>query len=83
MNQPPEGHALQPGAVVQIEDGAHPWYACLLIVTEVKAWGVQACCLIPQSNDGQQAVAQAYNRLPWAQIEYVGEAGLMPGEDTP
>jgi hypothetical protein len=60
--------------IVQIIDKEHPWYPCLLIVSEVKSWGVQACVLIPKSNDGSEAPAEAYNRLSFEKIAKVGEA---------
>lgn len=59
--------------IVQIVDEKHPWYPSLLIVSEVKTWGVQAYCLIPQSN-GENQTVQAYNRLKNEQVEKVGEA---------
>lgn len=59
--------------IVQIVDEKHPWYPSLLIVSEVKIWGVQVYCLIPQSNAENQTV-QAYNRLKNEQVKKVGEA---------
>ncbi len=64
--------------IVQIVDEAHPWYPCLLLVTEVKTWGVQACALIPQSNDGSRPPAHAYTRLRLAQVAKVGTAVVVP-----
>lgn len=65
--------------VVQIIDDGYAWYPCLLLVTQVRPWGVQACVLIPKSNDGSQPPSEAYTRLTWEQIAYVGTAQVVPG----
>jgi hypothetical protein len=70
------------GDIVQIVDEKHPWYPCLLIVSEVKSWGVQACTLIPKSNDSSEGPGEAYNRLPFEQIAIVGHAEVWH-ESTP
>lgn len=62
------------GDVIQITDQAHPWYPALLIVDEVKRWGVQAYVVVPKSNDGNQWPSLAYNRLTYDQIAQVGPA---------
>lgn len=59
--------------IVQLVDDAHPWYPCLLVVIEVKSWGVQAYAHVVDSNEAQNQ-GQAYNRLKWDQIERVGRA---------
>jgi hypothetical protein len=64
---------VAPGDVVQITNPDHPWFPCLLLVTEVKSWGVQAGVLIPESNS-ENKIATAYNRLNFDEIEYVGRA---------
>ena len=65
--------------IVQITDEKHPWFPCLLIVDEVKPWGVQAACLIPNSNK-QNDVRRAFNRLKTEQVEVVGRAAISFGE---
>ncbi len=69
---------VKEGDIVQIIDEADAWYPCLLIVTEPKSWGVQACALVPESNDGSQPPGQAYRRLAYAKIEKVGTAEVVP-----
>jgi len=64
--------------IVQIIDAKHPWFPCLLIVDEVKSWGVQAACLIPNSNT-KNDVGRAFNRLKTEQVEVVGEAVISFG----
>lgn len=62
--------------IVQIIDATHPWYPALMIVEEVKVWGVQAYCLIPQSNS-EHNLACMYNRLTNNQIMKVGHAEVV------
>lgn len=64
--------------IVQIVDQDHAWFPALLIVDEVKSWGVQAFVIIPNSNDGSEPISQAYNRLPFNKIEKVGKANIAP-----
>lgn len=64
------------GDIVQITDEKHPWYPALLIVDEVRNWGVIAYIIIPKSNDGTEPAPVAYNRLPYNQIARVGEATI-------
>jgi hypothetical protein len=70
---------MKKGDIVQITDEKHPWFPCLLIVDEVKSWGVQAACLIPKSNV-RNDVKQAFNRLKTEQVEVVGKAVISFGE---
>lgn len=69
------------GDIVQITDPEHPWYPCLLIVGEVKSWGVQACVLSPGSNDGSKPPGEFWNRLATVRFEVVGKARIVPGEE--
>jgi hypothetical protein len=63
--------------IIQITDAEHGWYPCLLIVSEVHPWGVQAYIHIPQTNDGSQPAETAYNRLANKQFEVVGNATIV------
>ena len=65
------------GDIVQIIEEKHPWFPCLLIVSEVKSWGVQAYALIPSANDGSSPPGSAYNRLTNEQIKKVGTAEVL------
>jgi len=71
--------SIEKGDIVQIVDEGHAWYPGLLIVDEVKPWGVQACLLMPVSNEPGSKCSQAWNRLRTAQIMKVGRAVIMPG----
>ncbi len=67
----------QIGDVIQIIDKEHPWFPCLLIVDEVKSFGVRAYALVPKSNDGSEAPSQALNRLKFDQILKIGNAAIV------
>ena len=67
---------IEEGDLVQIIDQEHSWFPCVLMVDEVKDWGVQACVIIPNSN----GVSRAYNRLKYDQIKKVGFSLFTFGE---
>lgn len=49
-----------------------------MIVTEPKSFGCQGFVPIPESNTGEKPCAQAFNRVKWADMEYVGKATFLP-----
>ena len=62
--------------IVQItENGQEGWVGCLMIVSEVKSWGVLAYTKMPCQGD-------AYLRVPFDQCELVGRALLVHPEDV-
>ncbi len=70
-------HELTEGSIIQITDDSHPWFPSLLIVSEVKTWGVQAFAFIPESNVAGPA-PRAYNRLKTGTFDVVGQAVIVP-----
>ena len=61
-------------AVVQVnEKGQQDWIGCLVQVSEVKGWGIQGWVHIPKSG-------QAYIRLKWEEIDYIGQAVMASVE---
>ena len=72
---------LKEGAVVQITDPSHHWFPCLLIVDEVRPWGIQGYAVVPISNAKPQSTSQAFIRLETAQFKYIGEAKVTTGEE--
>ena len=53
---------------------------CLLVVDEVKSWGVMGH--VQSLGKDQRAGGQAYIRLPWAEIEPTGgKAVWVPSEN--
>ena len=65
---------IKRGSIIQANENAKDWCGTVLIVDEVKSWGVQAFVHIPMQGD-------AYIRLRSDQFEVLGaEAVLMPQE---
>lgn len=66
---------LERGDIIQANENAGAWCGTVLIVDEVKSWGVQAFVHVPMKGD-------AYIRLKPDQYEVLGgQAILMPKED--
>lgn len=63
--------------VIQINEkcGNKSWTGCLMIVDEVKNWGVQAYLHIPMQGD-------AYLRINHGEYDVIGEAALVADEDA-
>ena len=65
---------LKRGSIIQANENAGDWCGTVLIVDEVKDWGVQAFIHVPMKGD-------AFIRLTPEQFEILGgEAVLMPQE---
>ena len=66
---------LKRGSIIQANENAGAWCGTVLIVDEVKSWGVQAFVHVPMKGD-------AFIRLTPEQFEILsnGEAVLMPQE---
>jgi hypothetical protein len=67
---------LKRGSIIQANENAGAWCGTVLIVDEVKSWGVQAFVRVPMKGD-------AFIRLTPEQFEILsnGEAVLMPQEE--
>jgi len=63
---------LEKGCIVQITDESDPWFPCLLIVDEVKSWGIQGYLTIPPN-----ATGNAYYRIENGKFEFVGIAKIV------
>jgi hypothetical protein len=57
------------------EDGPPNWFRCILVVDEVKPWGVQAYAIIPQARD--KVSADAFMRLEWNEFDILGAKSLF------
>ena len=67
---------LKRGSIIQANENARDWCGCVLIVDEVKSWGVQAFCRIPFQGN-------AYIRLRDGDYDVLGgEAVLMPEKEN-
>ena len=64
------------GSVVQCNERTDIWCGCLMIVTEVKPWGVMAGMAIPGRGT-------AYLRMTDDQYEYIGEAVFVKDNPDP
>lgn len=62
---------IKNGDVIQAIENTGDWCGCLLIVEEVKEWGVLAGLKVPMQGT-------AYIRLKHDQYEYIGRAPLVP-----
>ena len=66
---------LKRGSIIQANENAGAWCGTVLIVDEVKSWGVQAFVHVPVKGD-------AYIRLTHEQFENLhAESLFMPKED--
>ena len=66
---------LKRGSIIQANENAGAWCGPVLIVDEVKDWGVQAFVHVPMKGD-------AYIRLTPEQFENIhAESLFMPKED--
>jgi len=54
---------MKKGDIVQITDKEHHWYPCLLIISEVKDWGIVGYVAIPQRFGVDTSTANAYIRI--------------------
>lgn len=58
-----------------IENAQEGWVACIMIVSEVRGWGVMAYTKIPTQGD-------VYLRVPFDEFEIVGRALLVHPKDV-
>lgn len=65
---------MEKGDIVQITSETHHWFPCLIVVDEVKAWGIQGYALVPQ--DRGIPAAQAFIRLNSGEFEKVGQVAI-------
>ena len=67
------------GDVFQItpEHGRKGWIGAFVLATEIKKWGIQGFVVHVESHDEQR---QAFIRLPWSEVNYVGHAPFTPSE---
>lgn len=63
------------GDIVQITNSKHHWFPSLIIVDEVKGFGILGYMHIPDKSN-----SPAYIRLNTEDFEYVGKAAILIGE---
>lgn len=64
------------GNIVQITDETHHWYPALLIIDEVKAWGVTAYAIIPEGSHASKSTVVAPIRIETGRFAVVGDAEI-------
>ena len=71
LDTPVEGYMVKVNDIIQLTETAQEgWISCLMIVQEVKSWGVQAYMKLPEQGD-------AYLRIAYGKFEVVGHAVLV------
>lgn len=72
-----DNDSLLPGDLVQITDENHRWYPTVIVVDEIKTFGIQGFAFMP-TNDGS-GTGQAYIRLRTGEFESLGVSlKIMP-----
>lgn len=67
---------IEPGDLIQVnENGPSHWFRVILVVEEVKTWGVQAYATIPAAR--AKPAGDAFMRLEWQEFDLVGAKSLF------
>lgn len=67
---------IKVGSVIQIKETIPAWGGCLMIVGEVKEWGVQ--CYMRMPGRDKDALTTAL-RVNHSEYYYIGEAEVVQG----
>jgi hypothetical protein len=71
---------VEPGDLIQVNEAGPPlWFRVILVVDEVKSWGVQAYVTIPGAR-GSVPAGDAFMRLEWSEFDLVGAKSLFVTE---
>jgi hypothetical protein len=77
-----EERPLAENDLIQVnEDGPPNWFRCVLVVDEVKSWGVQAFCTVPNARD--QPSGDAYMRLSFGEFDRLGVKSKFVAVEMP
>lgn len=74
MNKP--NNAIR-GSIIQITNPDHKWFPCLLIVDEVRGFGVLAYITIPTNDEKENG--NAFIRVNTDDFECVGNSAVVIG----
>jgi hypothetical protein len=78
-----EEKPLAANDLIQVnEDGPPHWFRCILVIDEVKSWGVQAFCTIPGSRD-RGTSGDAYMRLSFGEFDRLGVKSKFVAVEIP
>lgn len=69
---PKQPYPLEPYDIVQVSPnyGNSNWQGCLVVVTEVKNWGIKGYVILP--GDPERPAAPAYVRIETGGFEHTG-----------
>lgn len=62
------------GSLIQVNEKIHDWFGCVMIVDEVKSWGVQAYLKIPCRGN-------AFLRLNWDEFVLLEDKAIFEISD--
>lgn len=81
MNTLEQVSKAQIGDVFQITEkhGRAGWIGAFVMATEIKHWGIQGFVSHVVEHEKQN---RAYIRLKWEEIDYIGHAALVPGDES-
>ena len=75
MTKDAKGNVVEVGDVIQITDSNDPWFPALMIVDELKGWGVMAYTYVVTNDESPNG--QAYRRPKSEAFEVVGQAWIV------
>jgi hypothetical protein len=61
---------VNPGDIVQADPEVTHWGPCLVVVTDVKGWGIQGFTSMPRTG-------RAYVRLTWGEMKPTGGVSVF------
>jgi hypothetical protein len=77
-----ERKQVEENDLVQVnEDGPANWFRCILVVDEVRSWGVQAYAIVPNARD--RPSGDAYMRLAWREFDTLGVKSKFIAAEIP
>lgn len=74
-----KGNPVENGNVIQVTNPTHQWFPVLMIVEELKGWGVMAYHMV--CSNGEEPNGQAYIRIPSEDFEVCGDAIIVSADD--
>lgn len=74
--------AIEENDLIQVnEDGPAHWFRCILVVDEIKGWGVKAYCTMPAARG--RPSADAYIQLHWNEFDKLGVKSKFIAAEMP
>jgi hypothetical protein len=77
-----EERPLAENDLIQVnEDGPPHWFRCILVVDEVRSWGVEAYCTMPHARG--EPSGDAFIRLHFGEFDRLGVKSKFVAVETP